>query len=129
LFRHVYAAENDYSSWLYKEIRDEISSHLPCWKAALDCITRLGVWRFTTAEISEELSRDAAVKKWVESNSSSYDSVIEHLYDFGVIGNIEDNNRWLFKYKDEDLSWNPKMDLVVHFGLNKKLKLKAKRKS
>lgn len=128
-FLQVKAAEDEYSAWLYKEIKDEIHSHLPCWKQAMDCITRIGTGIFSTAELHDELSRENQVSLWINSTSHSYNDVMESLFDFGVIGNLDSNKRWLFKYKDEDLTWNPKMDVIVHFGLNKKLKLIKKKRT
>ncbi len=128
-FAQVKSAEDEYSAWLYKELKDEIHSHLPCWKQALDCITRIGTGKFSTADLHDELSRENQVTLWVNSTSRSYNDVMEILFDFGVIGNLDANKRWLFKYKDEDLTWNPKMDVIVHFGLNKKLKLVRKIRS
>lgn len=128
IFSQVKSAEDEYSAWLYKELKDEIHSHLPCWKQALDCITRIGTGRFSTSELHHELSQESQVTLWINSTSRSYNDVMEILFDFGVIGNLDTNKRWLFKYKDEDLTWNPKMDIIVHFGLNKKLKLLKSRR-
>lgn len=122
-FKQAKAAEDEYSAWLYKELKDEIHSYLPCWKSALDCITRIGTGKFSRQDLENELNSEPAVSTWVNENGKSTNDVMETLFDFGVIGNLDENGRWLFKYKDEDLSWNPKMKVIVHFGLNKKLKL------
>lgn len=122
-FKQVKAAEDDYSAWLYRELKDELHSYLPCWKEALDCITRIGTGKFSKAQLESELEADSKVKQWVSSSGKTYGDVIETLFDFGVVGNLDQTKRWLFKYKDEDLTWNPKMDVIVHFGLNRKLKL------
>jgi len=122
-FKQAKAAEDEYSAWLYKELKDEIHSYLPCWKSALDCITRVGTGKFPRRDLEGELLNEASITEWTEQSGKLVNDVMETLFDFGVIGNLDANGRWLFKYKDEDLSWNPKMDVIVHFGLNKKLKL------
>lgn len=122
-FKQAKAAEDEYSAWLYKELKDEIHSYLPAWKSALDAITRIGTGKFSCTDLENELSTDTTISTWVNEHGKSINDVMETLFDFGVIGNLDENGRWLFKYKDEDLSWNSKMDVIVHFGLNKKLKL------
>lgn len=122
-FKQAKAAEDEYSAWLYKELKDEIHSYLPCWKSALDCITRIGTGKFSRIDLETELLSEPSISEWANQNGRSINDIMETLFDFGVIGNLDTNGRWLFKYKDEDLSWNPKMNVIVHFGLNKKLKL------
>lgn len=122
-FDSVKAAEIDYSDWLYKEIRDEINSYLPCWRESLQCITRAGTGRINISDYQALLEKDIEVKKWLDENGKTFATITEILFDFGVIGNIDRKARWLFKYKDQDLAWNPDMDLIVHWGLHKKLRL------
>jgi hypothetical protein len=116
-------AENDYSHWLYGEIRDEIHSHLPVWREAMQCITRGGAGKISYSDYTRLLVADNDVSKWLGDAGNTSDKVIETLFDFGVIGNLDSTGRWLFKYKDHDLSWNPEVDLIVHWGLHKKLRL------
>lgn len=122
-FESVKAAEIEYSDWLYREIRDEIHSYLPCWRESLQCITRVGTGKIKTAEYKSHLESDGAIKKWFDDEGGSVEKITETLFDFGVIGNLDESRRWLFKYKDYDLAWNPEMDLIVHWGLHKKLRL------
>lgn len=122
-FQDVKNAEDTYSDWLYREIRDEIHSHLPVWREALQCLTRIGSGKIQVAEYTAALQNDGAVNKWITEGGGSIECLLEKLFDFGVIGNLDERRRWLFKYKDDDLAWNPNMDIIVHFGLNKKLRL------
>lgn len=119
----VKAAEIDYSNWLYNEIRDEIHSYLPCWREALHCITRVGTGKISTSDYYAHLEKDIEVKNWIDAEGKTYGMITEILFDFGVIGNLDKKSRWLFKYKDQDLAWNPDMDLIVHWGLHKKLRI------
>ncbi len=116
-------AESEYSQWLYKEIRDELHSYLPVWREAMQCITRAGSGRVSYSAFQKLLESDAAIAKWLSDSGGSIDKIIEILFDFGIFGNLDTNGRWLFKYKDHDLAWNPQMDLIVHWGLHKKLRL------
>jgi hypothetical protein len=122
-FEAVKAAEIEYSDWLYREIRDEIHSYLPCWRESLQCITRVGTGKIKVGEYQTHLESDRTIKKWFEDEGGSVEKITETLFDFGVIGNLDETRRWLFKYKDYDLAWNPEMDLIVHWGLHKKLRL------
>lgn len=118
----VELAEIDYSDWLYKEIKDEIQSHLPVWRQSLQAITRVGRGRFSLEEFEASLGKDSVITKWFESNSKNAIDIAEVLFKFGVIGNLE-NRRWLFGYKDNALAFDPDMELIVHYGLHKKLRL------
>lgn len=121
-FDEVKVAEDSYSTWLYNELRDEIHSYLPVWKEALQCLTRIGTGKIDFKDYVTQLQSDRVIKKWLKDNAREPEEIIETLFDFGVVGNL-DGKRWLFKYKDDDLVWNPNMNLIVHFGLNKKLRL------
>ncbi|TCO99875.1 ATP-binding protein [Rubrivivax gelatinosus] len=121
-FSSVRLAEDTYSDWLFREIRDEIHSYLPCWREATQCITRIGTGRFSVTNFLDTLKEDKTVSKWISEGGNSAEAVVETLYEFGVLGNY-DGRRWLFKYKDQDLTWNPAMELIVHFGLCKKLRV------
>lgn len=118
----VELAEIDYSNWLYKEIKDEIQSHLPVWRQSLQAITKIGRGKFSLEEFEASLQKDSEITKWLESNSRSAIDIAEALFKFGVIGNLEDR-RWLFGYKDNALAFDPDMELIVHYGLHKKLRL------
>lgn len=123
-FNEVKNAENRYSDWLYKELRDEIQAHLPCWKEAFQCLTSIGKGRFPKSMLDELLEKNIEIKKWLNSNNKNTNDIIELLFDFGIVGNLDNKGRWLFKYKDEDLSWSEDMDLIIHFGLHRKLRIK-----
>lgn len=120
----VKQAEVDYSNWLYNEIRDEVHSHLPVWREAMQCITRAGTGRMGYDEFTRLLESESTIAQWVDQQGGRTDKIIETLFDFGIVGNLDPNSRWLFKYKDDDLAWNTKMDVIVHWGLHRKLRLR-----
>lgn len=88
----------------------------------MQCITRIGFGRFESHKLYAEFRSERVVSKWMSDNNKEPEDVAETLYDFGVIGSYDDG-RWLFKYKDEDLAWSPNGELIVHFGLCKKLRV------
>lgn len=124
-FQNVKNAELDYSSWFYNEFRDEVQSHLPVWKEAIEAIMRLGKYRFNLNEIKAEFESIPQVSNYIEQAKKKPEDILNVLYDFGVIGTISPTGKWFFKYKDHDLFFNPKLDMIVHFGFTKKLRLTA----
>jgi len=121
-FSIIDKAEFSYSNWFYNELRDEIHSHLPIWKESLACITRIGKGYISANTFLTVLKEDKKIAKWLKANQKEPEDVVETLFEFGVIGN-HDGKRWLFKYKDDDLVWNPSMKIIVHFGFRRKLRL------
>lgn len=122
-FPNVSDAENQYANWFYREIRDEIQSHLPVWKEAINGLSKIGKGTLDTEEFKKVLEKDKEVQKYLENNNKDTEDLMEMLFDFSIIGNLDENGRWLFKYKDHDLSWNSSKRIAVHFGLNRKLRL------
>lgn len=114
-------AEIEYSNWFYNELRDEIHSHLPVWKEALQALTKIGKGIFPYSELEIKLLQDKAISNYIECNSLSVDDIIEKLFEFSVLGNL-DRRRWLFKYKDFDMPFDKNMDLIVHFGFGRKFR-------
>lgn len=121
-FAIIDKAELAYSNWFYNELRDEIHSHLPIWKESLSCMTRIGKGYFSANTFLKVLKEDKKVSKWLSTNQKDAEEIVASLFEFGVIGN-HDGRRWLFKYKDDDLVWNPSMRIISHFGFKKKLRL------
>jgi hypothetical protein len=122
-FAHVKEAEHRYSEWLYNELRDEIHSHLPVWREALQCITRVGRGVITIAELKEQFEKENTIRKWLANGGFDHEDIMRALFDFGIIGNLDDGGRWLFKYKDDDLAWNANMKVIVHYGFHRKLRI------
>lgn len=122
-FKDVSAAEHKYSNWFYQEFQNEVHSYLPVWREALQALTQLGKWHFTYEELKIKLLSDEDIVKFLEERKWGADKIISFLFDFSVVGNINKKRRWLFKYKDHDLSWDKSMDMIIHFGFAKKLRL------
>ena len=122
-FKEIQRAEDRYSNWLHNELRDEIQAYLPCWKEVFQCLTAIGTGRFQKQNLDKQLIENRTISNWLGNNNKETNDIIELLFDFGILGTL-DGKRWLFKYKDEDLSWNENMDLIIHFGLHRKLRIK-----
>lgn len=117
-------AEIAYSNWFYREFRDEVQSFLPVWKETLNCITKLGVGKADAEKLLELFEKEPNIKQWMVNNNKESEEILRILFDYSVIGNYDTNGRWLFKYKDEDLTFVDTKQIIVHFGFYKKLALK-----
>lgn len=117
-FDVVKNAEAAYSFWLYKEVKDEIQSHLEVWQDALSCIKNIGRPFFEASHLIRELSTDRTIRKWFQRTGANAEDICKILFDFSIIGNVDDVGRRLFKYQDEDRSWNPRFGITVHLGLH-----------
>lgn len=122
-FEDVRDAEDRYSNWFYNEIRDEIQSFLPVWKESLSCLTKIGKGILTTSELLKALESEKEILTYTESQNINLDDILSILFEFSIIGNLDEKDRWLFKYKDHDISWSPTRRLTIHFGLEKKLRI------
>ena len=124
-FKAAQTAEIQYSEWFYKEFRDEIQSHLTIWQEATQSLIKLGKGVFTLDEIKAEMDKDTAIKSYLQSNNESHENVLEVLFNFGLIGNLSNANKWFFKYKDHNLPFNPDHKMLVHFGFTRKFRIRA----
>ncbi|HEG2208208.1 TPA: hypothetical protein SCS57_004788 [Enterobacter cloacae] len=122
-FSHVDASESTYSEWFYNEIRNEVYTHLPVWDECLSVFRDIGDFRTTKDDFSSRILTRPKVKKYIEDNGKTPDDIIEQLFNFSLLGNIDDKKRWSFKYKDDDALWNRDADLMLHFGISKKFRL------
>lgn len=120
----VHRIEDDYSGWFYREFRDEAQSFLSCWKAALNCISEIGKGKAEVSVLRERLDIDPEVKQWcIENNATSMD-VIKILFNYSVIGCINNEGRWIFKYKDDYFEFMPSYPYYcIHFGFSRKLRI------
>ena len=119
----VFEAEKKYSGWFYREFRDEIQSHLSIWKVALSSLQKIGKRILEYPELRESFLSESEIESFLAEQNIDVDDLVEILFDFGVVGNLSDNKRWIFKYKDHDYRFNPTKKIMVHFGFHKKLLL------
>ena len=117
-------AETSYSDWLYRELRDEIQSHLKIWKPCLGVIQKIGKGNLELKELKDGLLKESECLEHFKEKKIDVDDLVEILFDFGIIGNIDSNGRWIFKYKDFDNRFNNSKRIIIHLGLGKKLSLR-----
>ena len=124
-FEVVKTAEIQYSEWFYKEFRDEIQSHLSVWQEATQSMIKLGKGIFKLDDIKTEMDKDSSIRSFLQDNNKSHEDILEVLFDFGLIGNYSNSNRWFFKYKDHDLPFNRDHQLMIHFGFTRKFRIRT----
>lgn len=120
----VQAIENDYSNWFYREFRDEVQSFLSCWKGALNCISEVAKGKEKVSGLLERFEANEEVRIWCAENSKKPIDVLKVLFDYSVVGCMNDNGRWIFKYKDDYFEFMPSYpNYCVHYGFSRKLRI------
>ena len=120
----VQSIEVDYSSWFYREFRDEAQSFLSCWKGALNCISEIARGKGRIDVLAKRFEFNEEVKKWCEENHRTPMDVIKILFDYSVIGCINEEGRWIFKYKDDYFEFMQSYPYYcVHYGFCRKLRI------
>lgn len=110
----LYAAQAEYSQYLFREIDDEIHKHLPDYRSYFDILRRIGNYRFRIEDFCREYEKGPR-------NGDQPLQVLKSLYEFSIVGFLRgsDHGReFIYRYK------NPGMDLdetseifEVHLGL------------
>lgn len=120
----VQGIENDYSNWFYREFRDEVQSFLPCWKGALNCISEVAKGKEEISILLERFDANEDVKAWCKQNNKKSIDVLKILFNYSVVGCINDSGRWIFKYKDDYFEFMPSYPYYcVHYGFCRKLRI------
>lgn len=116
--------EENYSSWFYREFRDEAQSFVSCWKGALNCISEIAKGKEEISTLTSKLDANAEVNKWCTEQGKTSMDVVKILFNYSVIGCINDEGRWIFKYKDDYFEFMPSYPYYcVHFGFCRKLRI------
>ena len=120
----VKKAEVTYSDWFYREFRDEVQSFLPCWKEAMNCLSEVAKGKEKIAILNDRMTNNDEIKKWCQDNCKSAIDVIRILFNYSVIGCINENGRWIFKYKDDYFDFMPSYPYYcIHYGFCRKLRI------
>ena len=120
----VQRAEERYSDWFYREFRDEVQSFMPCWKGALNCISEIARGKERVSVLAERLKGNGAVAKWCSDNKKEPLDIIKILFNYSVIGCINESGRWIFKYKDDYFEYMASYPYYcVHYGFCRKLRI------
>lgn len=120
----VQRAEERYSDWFYREFRDEVQSFMPCWKGALNCISEIARGKERVSVLAERLKGNGEVAKWCSDNKKEPLDIIKILFNYSVIGCINESGRWIFKYKDDYFEYMASYPYYcVHYGFCRKLRI------
>lgn len=120
----VQEIEITYSDWFYREFRDEVQSFLSCWKGALNCISEVARGKERIEELTKRFEANEEVMSWCKENSKQPIDVLKILFDYSVVGCINESGRWIFKYKDDYFEFMPSYPYYcVHYGFCRKLRI------
>ena len=124
MIEDVHKAEAAYSAWFYNEFRDEVQSFLPCWKEALNCITEVAQGKEKTPVLLKRFDANEAIAAWCAENKKTSIDVLKIYFSYSVIGCVNSNGRWIFRYKDDTLEYMPSYPYYcVHYGFCRKLRI------
>lgn len=119
----VIAARPAYSTYLLRELDDEIAKHVPDYREYLEVLKRIGSIQFSPAQFEEEWSRRASLKE------KSWERALEELYEFSVIGYLKSGgggggSKYVWRYLDAGARFDPAAETFrVHAGFKESLDL------
>ena len=127
--RDIVNSRDFYSSYLKKELDDEVLPHWQKWEQALKACSAISTITFDRADFE----REYAVRKTVDNNADT-DDALEMLYNFSIIGYSTRSgyggSSWTFQYTDPQAGWdNAATRFKVHLGLKEYAKLREERRS
>jgi hypothetical protein len=125
--KDIVDARNDYSTYLKRELDDEIEPHWPAWEEALQACSAIATEKFEKGQFVKEYSKRKSSK-----NHCDPDEALKLLYRFSVIGYEKRSgyggSGWAFLYEDPDLGWDSAVTkFKVHPGLKEYAKLREER--
>lgn len=116
--------ELKYSDWFYREFRDEVQSFLTCWKGALNCISEVSKGKEQVKTLIARFDANEEIQAWCKENNKVSLDIVKILFDYSVIGCINESGRWIFKYKDDYFEFMPSYPYYcVHYGFCRKLRI------
>lgn len=117
----------DYSTYLKRELDDEIIPHWPKWADALRALSSISTETFDKASFVAEYD-----KRRSEGSNISADEALSLLHRFSVIGYEQRSgyggSGWAFMYESPDVGWDAHASrFKVHPGLKEYAKLREER--
>lgn len=117
----IFAAQTEYSQYLYREIDDEIHKHLPDYRIYFDALRRIGNYRFRIDDFCREYEKGP-------TNGNQPTRVLKSLYEFSIIGFLQGSDQgrgFVYRYKNPALEYDQTSEVFeVHLGLHDCLGLK-----
>jgi hypothetical protein len=120
----VIGARRPFSSYLHKELDDEIRVHHSDWQAWLEVIRAIG------AEAVSRRAFDHHCRESMKGRSSDITKIVPAMYQFGIVGlgHVRTNQTVyaLWRHKNPDVPFDTRAQyLIVHPGLCDQLGIKA----
>ena len=122
-------ARVEYSTYLKRELDDEILPHWPHWEEALQALSAISTVTFERVDFEREYER-----KRSPQSSISATEALALLYKFSVIGYEKRSgyggSSWVFQYADPQAGWDAAaIRFKVHPGLKEYAKLSETRQA
>lgn len=124
----IVSSRDEYSSYLKRELDDEIGPHWPEWDEALQACSALTTLTFERGDFVREYE-----KRKSPQNKISPEEALQMLYRFSVLGYDRRSgyggSSWSFQYIDPNAGWdNAANRFKVHLGLKEYAKLSETRR-
>ncbi|HEY8776720.1 MAG TPA: hypothetical protein VIM33_09625 [Gaiellaceae bacterium] len=119
----VIAARPAYSTYLLRELDDEIAKHVPSYKEYLEVLKRVGSVQFSPERFKEEWSERGSLRELEPQQA------LEDLFEFSVIGYLKSGgggggSKYVWRYLDPGARFDPAADTFrVHAGFKEALDL------
>lgn len=125
--RDIHSARDRYSTYLKKELDDEILSHWGHWDDALQACSAISTLTFGRDQFIAEYNRRRSPE-----NDRNPDDALRLLYDFSVLGyetrSGYGGTSWVFRYTSPEAGWDTAASrFKVHLGLKEYAKLREER--
>lgn len=122
-------ARAEYSTYLKRELDDEILPHWPKWDEALQALSAISTVTFERSDFEREYE-----SKRSSANLISADEALALLYKFSVVGYEKRSgyggSSWVFQYSDPQAGWDAAaIRFKVHPGLKEYAKLSETRQA
>ena len=125
--KDVAEAREAYSTYLKRELDDEIVPHWEQWEDALKACSAIATITFLREQFTSEY-----VKRISAGNTVPADEALQLMYRFSVIGyqrpTSGGGSEWIFQYQSPGAGWDTSATrLKVHIGLKEFAKLREER--
>lgn len=124
----IVGARDEYSTYLKRELDDEILPHWPQWEEALQACSAISTLTFNRDDFIREYANKRSPK-----NSLDASEALAQLFRFSVIGYARRSgyggSSWVFQYTSPEAGWdNAASSFKVHIGLKEYAKLSETRR-
>lgn len=125
----IVGARDEYSTYLKRELDDEILPHWRQWEEALQACSAISTLTFNREDFVREYSN-----KRSKDNDLDASEALAHLFRFSVIGYARRSgyggSSWVFQYTSPEAGWdNAASSFKVHIGLKEYAKLSETRRT